>query len=482
MTTHLYSTNKLGLGNITSKALLGCALSIVLLLPFSVCIAQTQGRNHLQPLGTVEMNFPKPALVTPTPNITSDSASFKDTHNSTTPSLFQRSKTHHTLPATLYQDVLMIESELYGRDYASQGLSQRLARLEKSLFDQKHTGSVDSRFARIQDHMNQKQAHKNRLDQLPLVDYLEKKLFQQHYPDIALEKRVKNLESHVFGKSFENYPIDIRIKKLTYTMPIVAKGVRVSSGDDDLVVASTQKQSQRAYNNVSKHVPELTPMDVSNHGKVNQHTTLTSKGEAVSSGSYFHNINRLNSGRYLRWESLPVKIFARKGNLNETALTKSAAQAWKKAFPIEFITQDVAADIIVDWDNTQTLQANQSVTRPILHMDSGKSLRTVVLINMSVFDTFDEVEKNRILLQQLGHALGIWGHSDDPGDVMYPLSSIEHHDIPHQWLRRSGKTGTRKMNTSEAAKGVSQRDINTLTRIYQMPHIDIKKYSPYTRN
>ncbi len=474
MTGHnqLNSLNKRRLGFIISKVSLGLSLSMVLLLPLSASYAQVQGSNNLQPLGTVEMNFPKPALTTPTSQATTNAPK----------SLFQLSKKHRTLPTTIYQDILMIESELYGRDYASQGISQRLARLEKSLFDHKQTGSVNSRFSRIQDQMNQKKAHKNRLDQLPLVDYLEKKLFQQHYPDIALEKRVKNLESHVFGKSFENYPLDIRIKKLTYTMPIVAKGVRVSSGSEDLVVASTQKQSQRAYNNISKHVPQLTPMAVSNHGKVNQNTTVTTKGEAVSSGSYFHNVNRLDSGRYLRWESLPVKIYARKGSLNETALTKSAAQVWKKAFPIEFITQDVAADIIVDWDNTKTLQANQFVTRPILHMDSGKSLRTVVLINMSVFDEFDEAERTRVLLQQLGHALGIWGHSDDPGDVMYPLSTIEHHDIPRQWLRRSGKTGTRKMSSSQAAQSVSQRDINTLTRIYQMPHIDIKRYSPYTRN
>jgi len=64
------------------------------------------------------------------------------------------------------------------------------------------------------------------------------------------------------------------------------------------------------------------------------------------------------------------------------------------------------------------------------------------LIQVSPTQTGDFVES--AVRHELGHALGIWGHSSDPGDVMY-RSQIA--TPPH----------------------LSTRDVNTLRRIYEQP-------------
>ena len=46
-------------------------------------------------------------------------------------------------------------------------------------------------------------------------------------------------------------------------------------------------------------------------------------------------------------------------------------------------------------------------------------------------------------LHELGHAIGIWGHSDNPNDIMF--------------------------DTLDAQTGLSARDINTINRLYDLP-------------
>jgi hypothetical protein len=59
---------------------------------------------------------------------------------------------------------------------------------------------------------------------------------------------------------------------------------------------------------------------------------------------------------------------------------------------------------------------------------------------------------HRVLLHEMGHALGLLGHSDDPGDIMFP--------------RLSEQTGA----------GLSERDRNTLRLLYARPSRQIRNW------
>jgi predicted Zn-dependent protease len=74
------------------------------------------------------------------------------------------------------------------------------------------------------------------------------------------------------------------------------------------------------------------------------------------------------------------------------------------------------------------------------YLSDEKLLNQKMTIEVNPRQTFDYLVSN--IIHELGHALGIWGHSDDINDVMYYAQTK---DIPP----------------------LSVRDINTLKKIYQ---------------
>jgi predicted Zn-dependent protease len=85
-----------------------------------------------------------------------------------------------------------------------------------------------------------------------------------------------------------------------------------------------------------------------------------------------------------------------------------------------------------------------------------------------------------VLEHQMGHAFGLWGHSDDPGDIMYPALKAEMHDFPSRWAWRSAAVDD-KVQPSDWLDDSqpSQRDVNTLLKVYGLPATDLSSFSPY---
>lgn len=378
--------------------------------------------------------------------------------------------------APAYRKIPEIENQLYGRTYMSHSMAQRIARIERTLFGDSHKGPLDSRVALIEQDMTKKSAQKTMAEQEPLIEYLEEKLFQRTYTNTSLLDRVRRLEVQVFGHAFDHYPVSVRIKKLSYSMPLLAKQIRVtqSTPEGDMVVATTRQKSRMVPRAAHK-------MDVVQLDATTSNTPLSmGQEESLSAGDYSQSVYRELNGTVMRWKNLPIKVFA-KGDAAQVGLVSQVLQVWQRSFSLLQVDQSSVADVVVTWDKATWAQNTTGLlTRPVVQVDNQHRIRTVILISMFSVQGQPEAHQLHALSHQLGHSLGIWGHSDNPNDVMYPALQQEANDFPSQWAWRSPGVA-RMVEPSGATEDYapSQRDINTLLKIYEQPATNLSEYSPY---
>jgi predicted Zn-dependent protease len=371
-------------------------------------------------------------------------------------------------PALVYQTLPEVENALYGHAYPDQSSGQRISRVEKTLFGSSVSGPLEPRMARINEKMQERTARASQTAQEPMIAYLEEKLFQRTFTEKSLPERIRQLEVQVFGRSFEQYPLPIRIKKLTYAMPLMAKEIRLTKGET--VIARAENPPYRPYRKGS--VSETAQPDIPMRF---QHTEEPVK---VRTGDdYFSRIHRSPNGLAFRWAQLPVRVYF-KNTAAESALSQQAVDVWQKGFPLELVSTPQQADVIISWDKADWDQNPSTLlTRPVVRLSDNSTVRTVVLITAYPVRNIPAEQLRHILSHQLGHAFGLWGHSDNPEDLMYPALKWETADFPARWRWRS-ESGLPPSNFNNEILEPSPRDMNTLLRIYEQPASDLSVYTP----
>lgn len=183
---------------------------------------------------------------------------------------------------------------------------------------------------------------------------------------------------------------------------------------------------------------------------------------------YFEEI-KTNSAGYFIWSDFPVKVYVESPppDLSPSALSQfqqwqkashSAIELWHNYIEMKEIEEEEKADILIYrqpppmggrlnpetglYDLPRISAATTTVRFYIREENNQKTLRHRMIINVNPHQIYDYLESN--IIHELGHSLGIWGHSLNQEDVMYYAHSKEIPDI-------------------------SYRDINTLKKIYQQP-------------
>jgi len=188
------------------------------------------------------------------------------------------------------------------------------------------------------------------------------------------------------------------------------------------------------------------------------------------SGDYFPEIKPTKVG-YLVRSQFPIKIFVEPATEPpETSFEAKRAQEWVEAvsqavkewnvyLPFTEVPKPEEADITV-WRTAPPLDASVNPQTGELQLPRARSAQTRYQFYISSQKDSPGILSHRYTIQlnpnqtakylqaaarhELGHALGIWGHSPLESDTMY-FSQVRH---PAQ---------------------ISTRDINTLKRIYQQP-------------
>ncbi len=178
-------------------------------------------------------------------------------------------------------------------------------------------------------------------------------------------------------------------------------------------------------------------------------------------GDYYLLISGNSEGE--EWARLPVKVYL--GSAPDIKWQQGAREAydvWAALFPMTLVSISQDADIRVSWVENEFREAEigeEMEWVQIKQVGGELKARRVAVISADLSRRWSKDDMRAIMAHEFGHALGIKGHSDSKGDIMFWQKQEQRHQLnvpgfPLPIFWRS------------LVKQPSQRDINTLIRLY----------------
>lgn len=401
-----------------------------------------------------------------------------------------------------------VEARLYGRMYPDDTLKARLERVERTLFGQLNPAPRSARLQAIAARLAQAQAPGSQAARQPdarLTAYMETRLFGQTFEALSAEQRLSQLEAYVFGRTFPAQSKAMRLRQLSYALPLGTREIRLSS--DGVVTASARADTAADPPDLATGLAKNTLQEFS--AEPASRAVPTTSATAIRPApqpflaavtlapvpapasalpvaslrlssrtpDYGRQIFTRPDGAVMRWATLPVRIYTDAPTIRQQAMVEEALQHWRSALPLVLTPDPGRADIVIAWTRTPAPEPTP-MTRPILTLDAGERIRTAVLVDMAAATDPDTLNPRQVT-HALGHALGLWGHSEDPHDLMYPAYGPRPRDIPQPWERTTLTPSPAGDTPDQTIGAPSPRDISTLRRLYEKPADDLARYSPY---
>jgi len=181
----------------------------------------------------------------------------------------------------------------------------------------------------------------------------------------------------------------------------------------------------------------------------------------VKSGDYLAAIRRFpgQNGQpgqsYAHWRSFPVRLRLPKDSPESWQRALEAVVArWDQYVPVKLALPLEPAPVEITWVN-QLPPKTLGVTR--LNIAHGDMRVIIYLLRPSFYPPeIPERTLAGVFMHEVGHALGLFGHSDKATDLMYPIE-----------IQPAAKGRPAQIHFAQ----VSTRDINTLKKIYESPAV-----------
>jgi predicted Zn-dependent protease len=175
--------------------------------------------------------------------------------------------------------------------------------------------------------------------------------------------------------------------------------------------------------------------------------------KTTTTGDYFALLKRFSADSAARWRNLPVRIHL---PANSPASWQRSLDVgikrWGDHLPLKVVPLTEPADLEVSWVNKLVPQY-LGITR-LVFTPAQMQIQIYLLRPTFYLPEIPEKVLANVFLHELGHGLGIFGHSDSKQDLMYGAEVI---------------AGSNGKPAEIHYAGLSDRDINTLRHIYTLP-------------